>query len=139
MTTESDLYDQKSDDYFGYERPEIASLLPEATNRVLELGCGSGATLRWLRAQRPVEYAVGIEMSPEASRRATSVFDLVLTGNVETMELPGGGFDLILALDVLEHLVDPWTVVRRLHALLNPGASSSCRCPTSATTRSLFR
>jgi SAM-dependent methyltransferase len=121
MIKERGMYEEKSDDYFGYARPEIAPLLPGTTKRVLELGCGSGATLKWLRAQRPVEYAVGIEMSPEASRRAASVFDLVLTNNVETMELPDGGFDLILALDVLEHLVDPWTIVRRLHGLLAPG------------------
>jgi SAM-dependent methyltransferase len=37
------------------------------------------------------------------------------------MEFPTGNFDLIIALDVLEHLIDPWSIVRRLHGILNPG------------------
>jgi SAM-dependent methyltransferase len=115
------MYAEKSDDYFSFPRREIAKILPHRTNRVLELGCGTGETMRWIRVEHEVEYAVGIEMSPGIAERAASVFDVVQTGDVEAMELPVGKFDLIVALDVLEHLVDPWSVVKRLHAALNPG------------------
>ncbi len=88
---------------------------------VLEIGCGAGTTLKWLRTQRSVQYAVGIDLSPEAAERAKSIFDVVWTGDIETMELPTGPFDLVLALDVLEHLVDPWLMMKRLQATLGPG------------------
>ena len=46
-------------------------------------------------------------------------------GNVENWrfedEIAPASLDLILCLDVLEHLVDPWSVVRRLSPLLAPG------------------
>ncbi|HUB94688.1 MAG TPA: methyltransferase domain-containing protein [Stellaceae bacterium] len=45
-------------------------------------------------------------------------------GNFETMAaeaVPGDRFDLVLALDVLEHLVDPWSAVAKIHRLLKPG------------------
>jgi|ERR1019366_7321682 2-polyprenyl-3-methyl-5-hydroxy-6-metoxy-1,4-benzoquinol methylase len=120
MTSDIAMYTEKADAYFDFARTDIAPLLPDRMDRVLEIGCGAGATLKWLRSQHSVRHAVGIEVVPEMAKRAASVFDVVLSDNVETMELPSGSFDVILALDVLEHLVDPWSVVRRLHRLLNP-------------------
>ena len=121
MTADHTLYEEKSDAYFDFPRTEIAPLLPDRMDRVLEIGCGAGATMKWIRSHHTVQNAVGIEMVPEMAKRAASVFDSILSGNVETMDLPEGRFDLIIALDVLEHLVDPWSVVRRLHVLLSPG------------------
>ena len=37
--------------------------------------------------------------------------------------------DLILALDVLEHLVDPWSVVRKLDRVLRPGGALIASIP----------
>ncbi len=117
------LYAEKPGSYFESARTEIAPLLPERLDRVLEIGCGAGATMKWLRSHSTVEYAVGMELVSEAASKASAVFNMVLTGNVETTNLPEGKFDLIVALDVLEHLVDPWSVVRRLHGALNPGGA----------------
>jgi SAM-dependent methyltransferase len=123
MTADHSMYSGKSEGYFENPRTEIAPLLPRRVDRVLDLGCGSGATMKWLRGQRDLRYAVGIELFPEVAERATSVFDLLLTGDIETMTLPTGHFDLIIALDVLEHLVDPWSAVRRLQSILSPGGA----------------
>lgn len=123
MTSDRSMYAEKTDAYFDRPRIEIAPLLPDRMDRVLEIGCGAGTTLKWLRTQRSVQYAVGVDLSPEAAERAKSIFDVVWTGDIETMELPTGPFDLVLALDVLEHLVDPWLMMKRLQATLGPGAA----------------
>ncbi len=123
MTSDQSMYSEKSEVYFDNPRTEIAPLLPPRVERVLEVGCGTGATLKWLRGQRSPRYTVGIELFPEAAERAASVFDVLLTGNIETMTLPAGKFDLIIALDVLEHLVDPWLAVRRLQSMMSPDGS----------------
>src|SRR5690349_3563161 len=102
------FYAEKEAAYFGLARTDIASLLPDRADRVLEIGCGTGATMRWLRGQRNIQYAVGIEIRPEAAVKARDVFDLVLTGNVETLDIQDANFDLVVILDVLEHLIDPW-------------------------------
>jgi SAM-dependent methyltransferase len=115
------LYGEKDVSYFDVARTHIEPLLPERLDRVLEIGCGSGATMQWLRNRRTVRYAVGVELVSDAAKRAAKIFDVVLTDNIETMDLPDAKFDLIVALDVLEHLVNPWVVVRRLHGLLNSG------------------
>jgi 2-polyprenyl-3-methyl-5-hydroxy-6-metoxy-1,4-benzoquinol methylase len=119
MNSADTMYSEKLTGYFSIPRTDIFPLLPERVHRVLEVGCGSGATMRWIRTKRSVHHAIGIELFPEAARLAATAFDSVRSGNVETMSLPDGQFDLIIALDVLEHLVDPWLAVTRLQAMLS--------------------
>lgn len=112
--------------YFNRVRQEILPLLPTAPGRYLEIGCGAGATLAHIRERGLATWTGGIEFSPEAARRAEEKgFDLLLQGDVETLALPlePGSLDVILCLDVLEHLRDPWAMVARLTALLKPGGA----------------
>jgi 2-polyprenyl-3-methyl-5-hydroxy-6-metoxy-1,4-benzoquinol methylase len=111
--------------YFATARTEIAPHLPERVERLLDLGCGEGATTAFIRSLRPVTWAGGIEIVPDAGRTAETVCDRVWVGNIEALtpevEIEPASLDLILCLDVLEHLADPWTVVRRLSPLLRSG------------------
>ena len=125
------LYSGKPSDYFAQARTEIAPILPVQATRVLEVGCGTGATVRWLRSQRNVQYAVGIEIDDKAAAQARdlAIFDVVLIGNVESLDIPAEKFDLIIILDVLEHLLDPWRMIHRLVAALAPGGSIIASIP----------
>lgn len=109
-------YSDKSGDYFAHARKEIEPLLPQKCGRVLEIGCGSGATLGWLRQQHQTVHTVGIEIAEAAAVQARVLVDEVHCLDFEQHDLPGGEqkFDLVLCLDVLEHMVDPWAVVGRL-------------------------
>ena len=117
------MYEDKHPWYFDFERRDIEPLLPARARRVLEVGCGAGATLRWLRDSGRAAHTTGIELSAEAAAVARTRVDTLLEGPLERWmpELPQEGFDLVLALDVLEHLVDPWDAARRLQGLLKPG------------------
>ena len=109
-------YDDKSAAYFGSARREILPLLPAYSARVLELGCGTGVTLAWLRDIGRAGHTTGIEIHAPAAAQARSQADAVHHLDFENAELPDGteAFDLVLCLDVLEHFVDPWRAVDRL-------------------------
>jgi SAM-dependent methyltransferase len=109
-------YSDKDERYFSGARREIEPLLPVRAERVLELGCGAGATLAWLKASGRVGHAAGIEIFAPAAERARLAADVVYRMDVERDPMPAGlgRVDLILCLDVLEHLVDPWGTVDRL-------------------------
>ena len=109
-------YNEKKASYFGHERNEINELLPEYSKTVLEVGCGDGATLKWLKDSGRCESTYGIEIFDSAAAKAKEVVDHVSQGNIERDEISflSNAFDLILLLDVLEHLVDPWEVLKKL-------------------------
>ncbi len=119
-------YTDKLDGYFAHARKEIASLLPKKCGRVLEIGCGSGATLGWLRQSRQASCTVGVEIASSAAESARAHADVVHCIDFERADLPAdsGLFDVILCLDVLEHMVDPWRVIDRMVSTwLAPGGT----------------
>jgi methionine biosynthesis protein MetW len=107
----------------AYERarPEILEHVPRTARRVLDLGCATGTTGAALKQRQDAEV-VGVEVEPEYAREAATRLDHVITADAETAE-PDGRFDTLIAADVLEHLRDPWSTLRRYTALLEPGAT----------------
>jgi SAM-dependent methyltransferase len=102
----------RPDDYYDQARPEVAELVPPRCRRVLEVGCGSGELGRLLRGRG--HHVTGIELVPEAAQRARRWLDCVVTADVERdgFPFPRASFDALVFADVLEHLVDPWRVLR---------------------------
>jgi len=111
--------------YFDTARTEIMPHLPAKMARILDLGCGTGATTGAVRKARAVAWAGGVEYMPDIAARATGNFERLWVGDAAAADLEAeiapGSLDLALCLDVLEHMVDPWTMVKRLTALLAPG------------------
>lgn len=111
--------------YYDTARLEILPWLPARVSRLLDVGCGGGATTLAVADARPVSWSGGIEFVPEVARRAEAVFDRVWTGDAAAVpleaEIAPASLDLVLCLDVLEHMADPWALVARLSTLLAPG------------------
>jgi predicted TPR repeat methyltransferase len=129
--------------YFGTARREILPVLPATVRRMLDLGCGTGATVALVKEARAVEWAGGVELDPRSAREARGVCDRVWEGDatlapIET-EVAKRSLDLVLALDVLEHLADPWTMVRRLSPLLAPGGRLIVSVPNIRNWKFLWR
>jgi SAM-dependent methyltransferase len=110
----------RSDAYYVQTRPEVADLVPPECRRVLEIGCGAGELGRLLKQRG--HYVAGVELVPEAAEAARRRLDHVVRADVETDDLPftPGSFDAVIFADVLEHLIDPWRVLREGAALLSP-------------------
>ena len=119
---ESKLYEAKSNDYFDNARNDTLSLLPRKINRLLEIGCGSGNTLKYIKDNYQCDWACGVELVHEAAEIACSKVNLVIEGDIENIDLPiePETLDVILCLDVLEHLINPWEVMSKLDVLLKP-------------------
>jgi 2-polyprenyl-3-methyl-5-hydroxy-6-metoxy-1,4-benzoquinol methylase len=110
--------------YFDNVRREIEPLLPAVSDRVLDVGCGAGATLQWLRQTGRCQVAVGIEMMESAAAVARERVDQVVVGDANILvesAFAAQSFDLILCLDVLEHLIDPWSFLAKVQRLLKHG------------------
>lgn len=108
-------YNNKANDYFNHERPEMLAFLPEGCKRVLDIGCGEGTFIKQVKDKQGAE-AWGIELMETPGKEAEKILDKVFIGPCENFldELPDTYFDVIYCNDVLEHLVDPYSVLAAL-------------------------
>jgi 2-polyprenyl-3-methyl-5-hydroxy-6-metoxy-1,4-benzoquinol methylase len=122
----------KPDDYYSEDRDDMAALIEAGDNVVLEIGCGKGNTGLILREKNTASKLVGVEINPEMAAAAGKVFDQVICGNVEDMELPGkyGPYDYVICGDVLEHLHNPWATLKKVHMVVKPGGFIIASIPT---------
>lgn len=101
-------------------REDLLSLVAGPVRAALEIGCGEGITGAELKRRHGCRVA-GIETDAAAAARATAVLDEVWSEDASTA-IPrlDETFDLILGGDVVEHLVDPWALLRDLRVVVAP-------------------
>lgn len=120
-------------------RADILRLIPIEAARVLDIGCGPGLTGEAIRAAGAREVW-GIERDPVLAEQARSRLDRVITGDIAErplLDLPLGAFDVLIYADVLEHLVDPWSVLAAQQSLLRVGGHAVFSLPNVRHIRTL--
>jgi len=137
MTTTNDqrvprnaLSGQVRESYYLGSRDDLISLVPSGARRILEIGCAAGMTGRRLK-DLGFEEVVGIEILENIAKKALPFYDRVIIGDVEKTKLPyeKAYFDCILYGDVLEHLIDPWKVLKEHNIFLKTGGVIICSIP----------
>jgi SAM-dependent methyltransferase len=114
-------------DYYDRVNPDLLVRMPPDAAVVLEVGCGAGALAEAYRRINPDVRYVGIEKVAAVAKAAESAGRLhrVVAGDAESIEpaalgLPepdsvaGPIVDCLVFGDVLEHMLDPWTALRKL-------------------------
>ena len=120
MTTETPT----NPSYVG-PRPDLLALMSPDWSRALDVGCAEGALGSALKGDNPDGKITGIELDPDMASVARSRLDRVLSVDAMTalddLTAAGEEFDLVCCGDVLEHLEDPWTALRKIRALCPRG------------------
>jgi 2-polyprenyl-3-methyl-5-hydroxy-6-metoxy-1,4-benzoquinol methylase len=106
-------------------------------DEVLDVGCWAGATGRLL--SRELHATVdGVEPDSEVVDLAAALLRSVVNERVEDAlqgqlgPASSASYDSLVFLDVLEHLEDPWMVLRSAHRLLRPGGRIAVSVPNVA-------
>ena len=108
-----------------FYNPDLLVYMPPDCKRVVEVGCSTGALARAYLKVNPACHYIGVEIDADYAEAARNVCAEAFVGDVET--LPDAQFNKIFASDcvvfgdTLEHLRDPWAVLRRIRPLLPPG------------------
>jgi len=86
------------------------------TQRILDVGCGTGANLKMLAAYGKAE---GVDISPQAVDFCHERgLDSVKLGAIEQLPYESDSFELVTALDVIEHLDDDIAGLREMRRVL---------------------
>ncbi|MFC3803159.1 class I SAM-dependent methyltransferase [Cohnella sp. GCM10012308] len=126
------MYAEKPAGYYGGANPHLFKHVQDDWREVLDVGCSEGG-LGALIKDKGIRVS-GIEAYPEAANVAREKLDHVLSGDIASLELPydAGQFDCIVFGDVLEHLVDPWAVLRKVKPYLNARGAILASLPNLA-------
>lgn len=99
-----------------------ADLGPSGT--LIDVGCGSGQTMSWFMESRPGWNAAGLDIAEDAVAAARSTGLAVTTGNALELPFESASADVVITLDVLQHLPLPAGDVdclREIRRILRPG------------------
>ena len=102
--------------------------------RVLDFGCGSGVLLPFLSSIASNVIALDIDLIPLERMKAQIDFPSNIevhdTRSFSLDKLPAASFDIVTALDVLEHVEDLSATLKSLLRLLKPGGRLIVSGPT---------
>ncbi len=108
-----------SAEYFQQVRSDVAQLVPHHCQNILEIGCGFGELGRLL-IERQNCMIDGVEINPVAEPYLKEIYRRYWIGDIEQIEFDQKQYyDCILLPDVLEHLVNPWALLKRLTVYLH--------------------
>lgn len=85
--------------------------------RWLDFGCGNGGLVRYALEKSRADVYGFEEGSIAASARGLGIPIL----SAEALNERSGGFDVVTAIEVMEHTLDPLAELRRIRGLLRPG------------------
>lgn len=120
----------KPEDYFSLARAEMLKYIPENARTILDVGCGEGLFGRGIKQKRNAEVW-GVELDTIAAEKARDNIDKVINGDVFLIfdSLPDHYFDCIVFNDVLEHLIDPYSLLLKMKSKLSKEGVIVCSIP----------
>ena len=100
--------------------------------RLLEIGPGLGDFLA--EAEASGLATTGIEFSPTSAAAIVGrIRGTVITGTLESAELPDASFDIVANSDVIEHVREPLVFAREMRRVLRPGGTALVVTPSLDT------
>ena len=120
-------------------------LLPARAARALDVGGGHGTNVAAVKSKCGSRIAGVVDIAPDAIEHHDRSLDFAICddieqpGVIEAIHTTHGPFDLVLCLDVLEHLADPWRVIARLHSIMPDGGTAIASIPNIQNYRAVYR
>ncbi|MDF2378545.1 MAG: bifunctional glycosyltransferase/class I SAM-dependent methyltransferase [Verrucomicrobiales bacterium] len=101
---------------------------------VLDIGCGEGSFAAQLREQGNTVSGIDVLASPAHRDKMEQYYQVDLDQGLDSCltEIQGFRYDIILLMDVLEHLRNPSQLLLQLRSVADPGTLILCSVPNVA-------
>ena len=107
--------------YFDHARREVLPFLPKRFDKVVDVGGSSGGTLSAIREVAGHARTICLDADERSVQRARAEGHEAICCDLNS-DLPDvfGDCDVVLLLDILEHLTDPWALLSEVTRRLRP-------------------
>ena len=125
-----------SSSYLGYLKLNyVLEDLGAIKGHVLDVGCGGGGFTKAIKHYRPDLEMYGADVSKEAIKKAKKDDEGVnfKVGDIYKIPFKNSFFDAVIATDVLEHLENPQTALKKINRVLKPKGVFSAFIPLEAS------
>ena len=125
-----------------WERTEPRMISKDKIKNIIDIGCGSGYGLQYLREQVPHSNIFGIEASPDCCATLQNVINAKLVDvdiDGPWVEQYQNQFDLIVMRHVVEHLLTPVDTLKRIKSALAPEGTIYVAVPDMMHPRTILR
>lgn len=109
---------------------ELIAELTSPDQVILDIACGNGSILRDLKA-RGYQNLQGLEISNYAVNRLRSEGFTMYHGGVPVLQLPDAAFDIVIASQVLEHIIRRHRFAQEIARVLKPGGRAFIFVPNN--------
>ncbi len=119
-------YDQRWQSYLGQSLTSIQAWLAlKPTDRVLDLGCGTGELAQRLLTTQPELTITGVDLSPQMlaiARAKCAAYPQArfLEGSATALPFPDHHFDWVVSSSVFHYFSQPQEVLAEFRRILNP-------------------
>ena len=107
--------------------PDLLKLMPTDAQRIVEVGCSSGVLAREYKKLNEQCHYTGIDIDPDYVTLANRYCDTAISADIEdpgfNLQEQFGDVDCWVFGDTLEHLRDPWSILKSINEVLPPGGS----------------
>jgi len=124
-----DVVEQIYDDYYDASNLEVPSFVARRIDeivagfgsggRLLDVGFGAGTFLE--AARRASWKTAGVEVSLPAVEHARALGFDVVHGRLQDAQYPDASFDVVVASEIVEHIIDARPLLREIARVLRPG------------------
>lgn len=131
--------DNKPSGYYESKREDMLKYIPQNTKTTLEFGCGFGGFSSLLKERFNTE-SWAVEINKEAAQDAAKKLDKVINDDAakSLYIIPDSYFDCIILFDILEHLLDPFSLLCTLKTKLTKKGVIIASIPNVRYYRTLF-
>jgi methionine biosynthesis protein MetW len=131
---------EKPSSYYENTRKDMLKYIPPTVKCVLEVGCGNGNFSK-LISEKYSAKCWGIEFNNKAAEEAVKVMHKVINADIinSLNEIPDSYFDCIILNDIIEHLVDPYSILKNLKSKLTSSGILVLSIPNVRYWRNVMR
>lgn len=102
--------------------PDLLKLIPNHASKLVEIGCSSGALAREFKILSPKCHYLGIEVDPHYAELAKRFCDDSQVCDIESADdsfwIKNTDRDCWIFGDTLEHLKDPWRILKKIRSII---------------------